>query len=171
MDYYVDIPPTPSPSVFYASQAAMGGPKKNTDFGATRFLSTDYARFNSLPADVNTTEKLPKTSQQIDSTALLPKNAEIRPLRSQVEDRQVLGREKELSKIAEDRIKLLAFKYANDTISAEMIARLEILNSRLLERSPRISREQISVLESSIDSIKSIEQSRLDRAKRLGLTV
>ncbi|POF43445.1 hypothetical protein B0D71_01110 [Pseudomonas laurylsulfativorans] len=75
----------------------------------------------------------------------------------------------EISKIAEDRIKLLAIKYANDSISAEMIARLEILNSRLIERAPRVSVEQISHLEASIDSIKSVEQSILDRAKRLGL--
>jgi len=169
MDYYVDIPLPQSPSVFYASQAAMGAPKKTFDFGATRFLATDSTGFNSPSADINTTEKVPKTSQQIDSTPLL-KTAEIRPFRSIVEDRQVSSRERDINKIAEDRIKLLAFKYANDTISAEMIARLEILNSRLMERSPRVSGEQISVLANSIDSIKSIENSRLERAKRLGLT-
>lgn len=75
----------------------------------------------------------------------------------------------DISKIAEDRIKLLAIKYANDSISAEMIARLEILNSRLIERAPRVSVEQIMHLEASIDSIKSVEQSILARAKRLGL--
>lgn len=173
MNYYVDVTPAPSPSVFYASQASLGRipPKENSYAGATRFLASDYPGLNFGAADFNATEKLPKTSPQIDSTSLLPKSADSRSLRSPVHERQFQGRDLEISKIAEDRIKLLAIKYANDSISAEMIARLEILNSRLIERSPRVTAEQISSLEKSIGSIKSVEQSRLDRAKRLGLPI
>jgi hypothetical protein len=171
MDYYVDVTPAPAPSIFYASQAALGRnhPKENFDLGATQFLTTRYAGSNFAAADIDGTEKVPKTSPQNDATSLLPKSADVRLRRPLVNERQVQGRDLEISKIAEDRIKLLAIKYANDSISAEMIARLEILNSRLIERAPRVSVEQISHLEASIDSIKSVEQSILDRAKRLGL--
>lgn len=171
MDYYVDITPAPSPSIFYASQAAFGRnpPKEKFDLGATRFLSTSYPGLNFAAANIDGTEKVPKTSPQNDATSLVPKSADVRSLRPPVNERQIQGRDLEISKIAEDRIKLLAIKYANDSISAEMIARLEILNSRLIERAPRVSVEQISHLEASIDSIKSVEQSILDRARRLGL--
>ncbi|MFJ5237000.1 hypothetical protein ACIP86_09785 [Pseudomonas neuropathica] len=171
MDFYVDVTPAPAPSIFYASQAALGRnpPRENFDFGATQFLTNKYTGLNSASADIDSTEKVPKASVQNDSTSLLPKSADVRPIRSLANERQVQGRDLEISKIAEDRIKLLAIKYANDSFSAEMIARLEILNSRLIERAPRVSVEQISHLEASIDSIKSVEQSILDRAKRLGL--
>ncbi|MCX2545366.1 hypothetical protein [Pseudomonas sp. COW5] len=171
MDYYVDVTPAPAPSIFYASQAALGRnpPKENFGFGATQFLTNRYTGLNFSGADIDGTEKVPKAYPQNDSTSLLPKSADARPIRPLVNERQLQGRDLEISKIAEDRIKLLAIKYANDSISAEMIARLEILNSRLIERAPRVSIEQISHLEASIDSIKSVEQSILDRAKRLGL--
>lgn len=171
MDYYVDVTPAPAPSIFYASQAALGRkpPKENFDLGATQFLTTRYAGSKFAAPDIDGTEKVPKTSPQNDVTSLLPNSANIRSHRPVVNERQAQGRDLDISKIAEDRIKLLAIKYANDSISAEMIARLEILNSRLIERAPRVSVEQIRHLEASIDSIKSVEQSILDRAKRLGL--
>lgn len=171
MDYYVDVTPAPAPSIFYASQAALGRnpPKENFDLGATQFLTTRYAGSKFAAPDIDGTEKIPKTSPQNDATSLLSKSANVRSHLPFVNERQVQGRDMDISKIAEDRIKLLAIKYANDSISAEMIARLEILNSRLIERAPRVSVEQIMHLEASIDSIKSVEQSILARAKRLGL--
>lgn len=172
MDYYVDVTPAPSPSVFYASEAALGHiPSTKNSYGATRFITTDYADLHSGLRDIKGTEKLPKKSHEIDSTPLLPRNADIASLRVSSQEVHTQVKDSEVSKIAEARIRLLAIKYANDSVSAEMIARLEILNSRLIERSPRVTVEQISFLEQSIGSIKSIEQSRLDRAKRLGLPI
>jgi hypothetical protein len=86
-------------------------------------------------------------------------------------ERYTLAKDQEVNKIAEDRIKILAMKYASDVISTETIARLEILNSRMIERSPRVTSEQVNFLEESISSINSIELSRLARAKRLGLKI
>jgi hypothetical protein len=171
MDFYVDVTPVSTPSSFYASQASAGrDPHRDHPYiGATRFLATGSSDVNIGKKDLNATVKPPSGTLKIDSTPLLSEGAEPAASRAAVHERPILGKEIEISKIAEDRIKLLAVKYANDSVSAEMIARLEILNSRLMERSPRVTLQQINFLESSIGSIKSVEQSRLDRAKRLGL--
>ncbi|WP_236181510.1 hypothetical protein [Pseudomonas sputi] len=171
MDYYATVAPTPSPSVFYASQAPLGHipPMENTYAGATRFVSTDFPGLNVGKPGNRVSESLPKSAPLTDATPLVTMSPEASTPRAPVHERHIPARDLEINKIAEDRIKLLAIKYANDSISAEMIARLEILNSRLIERSPRVTVEQINFLEGSIGSIKTIEQSRLDRAKRLGL--
>jgi len=172
MDFYVAVTPAPSPSGFYASQAASGRRSSTANaYGATRFLANDYPGLNIGARDMDATEKLPSSARQVDATALLPKSADIVSFRAPAHERPAEGKEAEVSKIAEARIRLLAIKYANDSISAEIIARLEILNSRLIERSPRVTVEQINSLESSIVSVKAIEQSRLERAKRLGLQI
>lgn len=173
MDFYVDVTPAPTPSSFYASHASSGrAPHSEQSYiGATRFLATGSSEVNIGAKDLNATAKLPSGSLKIDSTPLLSEGGDPAASRASVHDRSILGKDVEISKITENRIKLLAVKYANDSVSAEVIARLAILNSRLIERSPRVTIEQISFLESSIGSVKSIEQSRLDRAKRLGLAI
>ncbi|WP_141629561.1 hypothetical protein [Pseudomonas sp. PAMC 25886] len=173
MEYYVDVAPVPSPSMFYTSQAPLRSnpPASNSIFGATQFLATAYPGTNSANRNIESFQKLAKTTSQLDSTLLVPKAVDCAPFRALGNEHQVSAKDIEVSKIAESRIRLLAIKYANDSVSAEMIARLEILNSRLIEKSPRVTAEQISHLESSIDSIKSVEQSRLNRAQRLGLSV
>lgn len=173
MEYYVDVTPAPSPSMFYTSQAPVRSnpPASNSIFGATQFLATAYPGMNSADRNIESPQKLAKGPRQSDSTSLVPKAADCVPFRALGNEHQVNAKDLEVSKIAESRIRLLAIKYANDSVSAEMIARLEILNSRLIEKSPRVTAEQISYLESSIGSIKSVEQSRLNRAQRLGLSV
>lgn len=75
----------------------------------------------------------------------------------------------EIDRIANQRVKLLALRYASSKQSAELVARLEILNQRLLDRSPRISAEQVNSLEDAAALIAASYNSREDRMRRLGI--
>lgn len=68
----------------------------------------------------------------------------------------------EIESISKSRFQLLIEKYSNDTISAEMAARLDILDKRLVEKSPRILESQVEMIAQSVeklDSLKSIKES------------
>jgi hypothetical protein len=176
MNFYVDAAPAPAvPSIgSYSSYSSTGRnpPVENLRFGATRFLTTK-GTLSSEPAvkELQSTSKLPNDRPVVDATLLPPSRKDSPASLSPGSERPLHGKEAEIRKITEDRIRLLAAKYTNESISAEMMARLEILNSRLSERAPRVTAEQISSLENSIGVIKSIEASRLARAKRLGLKI
>lgn len=75
----------------------------------------------------------------------------------------------DIDQIAKQRVKLMAAKYAGSAQSSEIVARLEILNRRLSERAPRVSKEQVSALEDAYDQLACIRASREERAKRLGI--
>lgn len=75
----------------------------------------------------------------------------------------------EIDRIAKQRVKLIAAKYANSNASAEIVARLEILNQRLLDRSPRISTHQLEAIENAGETLVRIRAAREDRARRLGI--
>ena len=75
----------------------------------------------------------------------------------------------EIDKIAKQRVKLMAAKYANGVQSSEILARLEILNSRLSERAPLVSKEQVTALEDANAQLARISLAREERAKRLGI--
>ena len=76
----------------------------------------------------------------------------------------------ELSRMAKQRVILLAAKYAGGNETSEIVARLEILNRRLLERAPRISKDQVAALENASDTLTRIRASRVERASRLGIS-
>ena len=75
----------------------------------------------------------------------------------------------DIDHIAKQRISLLAVKYASDSTSAEIVARLEILNQRILDQSPRISKVQVEALEIANDTLNRIRLAREERAGRLGI--
>ncbi|MFP3922771.1 hypothetical protein [Pseudomonas sp. W5-36] len=175
MDFYVDVTPAPSPSVFYSSQA--GDDRRpgldNSHIGATQFVTTNFSGLDFVAPGIDTTEKPVKNPKEgLDTTPIIPRAANASTSRASAgEDSLRLIKEMEIKRIAQNRIRLLAIKYADNDVSAEIIARLEILNSRLIERSPRVTSEQVNFLEASISSLNSVELSRQDRAKRLGLSV
>lgn len=72
--------------------------------------------------------------------------------------------------IASQRVKLMAVKYASGSASAEVVARLEILNRRLLEHAPRVSIRQVEALEVANEKLAQIRAAREERAKRFGLS-
>ncbi|NNM64260.1 MAG: hypothetical protein HKL99_06555 [Burkholderiales bacterium] len=71
--------------------------------------------------------------------------------------------------IAEERVALLAQKYVGGHSSREIIARIEILNQRLLEELPRVTPERVAALEDIGNKIAAIRSRALERASRLGL--
>lgn len=72
-------------------------------------------------------------------------------------------------KIASQRIKLLAVRYVDSKQSAEILARLEILNQRLLDVAPRTTRERVAALEETNNEIDRIRAAREQRARRFGI--
>lgn len=77
----------------------------------------------------------------------------------------------DVERIAAQRVQLMAVKYAGGTATEEIVARLEILNRRLLERAPRVSVEQVRALEIANDQLVRIQAAREERSVRLGLRV
>jgi hypothetical protein len=75
----------------------------------------------------------------------------------------------DVDRIANQRVKLLAVKYAGNKESVELVARLEILNRRLLDQSPRISAQQVASLEESSLQLARAASSRENRMRRLGI--
>jgi hypothetical protein len=74
------------------------------------------------------------------------------------------------SSTAEQRVKLMAIKYAGDS-SPELLARLEILNQRLIAQFPRVTESQVSGLERAHEELSQMRAARIARARSLGLTV
>jgi len=78
---------------------------------------------------------------------------------------------KRADEIANERIALLARKYASDDASRELIARLEVLNARMLAEMPRVTAEKVQTLEEVATSMRELQVKRIERANRLGLSV
>ena len=75
----------------------------------------------------------------------------------------------DVERVAKQRVQLMAAKYAKGTGSSELVARLEILNRRLLEKAPRVSKAQVVALEDANEQLARIRAAREDRARRLGI--
>ena len=63
----------------------------------------------------------------------------------------------------------MAAKYASGAQSSEILARLQILNSRLSESAPLVSKEQVTALEDANAQLARIRAAREERAKRVGI--
>jgi hypothetical protein len=75
----------------------------------------------------------------------------------------------DIDRIAKQRVQLMAARYASGTVSAEIMARLEILNQRLLESAPRVSNDQLQALERASEQLARIRVAREERSRRLGI--
>ena len=76
----------------------------------------------------------------------------------------------DIDRIANQRVRLMAAKYVSGAASTEVVARLEILNQKLLDRAPRVSIDQLESLESANEKLARIRAAREERSKRLGLS-
>ncbi len=169
---YVNVTSLVDPIVSWAHIAPYE-PQKNTPHQST-LLQTHSAR-----SEVNPFELFVSGSGAFAPTSIIENRFETygkgRGMTSRAISRAELcpapkNDNCEIDRIAKQRVKLMAAKYATDAASAEIVARLEILNWRLLERSPRISPEQVESLELANDKLNRIRAAREDRAKRLGIT-
>lgn len=169
---YVDVTPLVNPIVNWAHIAPYE-PQRSTPRQAS-LLQTHSARSQVNPFDlfVSGSGALAPTSIVEDRVERFAKEREtasrtISPAGLYASSKSEID---EIDRIAKQRVKLMAAKYASGTASAEILARLEILNRRLLERSPRVLPGQVEALESANDKLNRIRAAREERAKRLGIT-
>ena len=169
---YVDVTPLVNPIVTWAHIAPYE-PKTNTPRQAS-LLQTHSARSQVNPFDlfVSGSGALAPTFIVEDRVERFSKQRETasRTISQAGLYASPKNDNHEIDRIAKQRIKLMAAKYASDAASAEILARLEMLNRRLLERSPRVLPGQVEALESANDKLNRIRAARVERAKRLGIT-
>lgn len=149
----------------YRSNAAIARPIDNfpgrkaypdSKFGGTSFVKV-------LPESVGLNE-----SSGVQQTILTDANRVSdsmftpMPLRGGV---RAIDSESTVSKTAKERARLIAMKAAKFDESNELIARLELLNQRMLEIAPRITSGQIENLEAGADLIERISARRQERAR------
>jgi len=163
---YVDVTPCVNPIVNWA-QIAPFEPQRSAH--QTLLMQTHSARSQNNPFDLFVSgsgtlapTSTDKASQQRD-TASRTISATKLPTSQRSDDDGI-------DQIAKQRVKIMAAKFASGTASAEILARLEILNRRLLDRSPRVSSGQVEALESANEKLIHIRAIREERAKRLGIT-
>ncbi|MCQ9378832.1 hypothetical protein [Methyloversatilis sp. XJ19-49] len=72
--------------------------------------------------------------------------------------------------VARQRVKLMAARYVLDHESVEVLARLEILNRKLIEKAPRVSADQVAALEAAHDTLAQVKAKKDARAARFGIS-
>lgn len=66
----------------------------------------------------------------------------------------------EVARLSDQRVRLLAARYEKSDTSAEVLARLAILDARLSEKAPRVSKAQLDALEKNLDTLVVLQKSR-----------
>lgn len=168
---YVDVTPLVDPIVSWAHIAPF---ELRRDARQAPLMQTRSARSEDNPFDLFVSgsgafaptsvveNRADKVAQRRDAaSSTIPATA---PYALQRSD------DSEIDRIAKQRVKIMAAKYASRAASDEVLARLEILNRRLLDRSPRVSPGQVEALESANEKLMHIRAAREERAKRLGIT-
>lgn len=170
MSFYVDATPFVNPSVWanvapYISEWQGTKPLvERTKFAIEKATPFDFfapekgpaaptAALSAQAGAVDQTQTLNESSAELSTSAFgAQPNADV-------------------ERMAAQRVQLMAAKYAGGNATAEILARLEILNRRLLERAPRVSEEQVRALEIANDQLVRIRAAREERSARLGLRV
>lgn len=175
MHAHIDVTPLVNPTVpsvnvapFMPRLGEQGMFLGRTEFGRTEFATKNAGRFEFFapqtgPSAPTATPFGPVTR----NTSPISNQSAVSPAKTAVAPPE----ETDIDRIASERVKLMAAKYAASSVSAELVARLEILNRRLLDRAPRVSREQVAALESANDQLARIQAAREERSRRLGIPV
>jgi hypothetical protein len=165
MDYYIDHSYLASPSARFADFAPYEPPARSlvggTKFSSVPVKSIDLSRTEKGPSAPTSLPKLHSESSNNFSTPAPGLQLPVDEQKSAVEKRNAV------EDVATQRVLLMAAKYSKGADAVEIIARLEILNNRMLEHSPRVSREQVAVLERAQDDLLRVRAAREERAKRL----
>ncbi|OAI23791.1 MULTISPECIES: hypothetical protein [Methylomonas] len=172
MDFYVDHTPYFNPVV--ATNIAPFQPRSRDRSTAEIKGLTNQTAFVTKAVDLFATTKgplaqtkppIPQLEPYSESTPTLKESVNFYSSATVVSQPSV-----EIDQIAKQRVRLMAAKYASgNTQSSEILARLEILNSRLSERAPLVSKEQVIALEGANAQLARIRAAREERAKRLGI--
>ena len=170
MNFYIDATPLVNPSVWanvapYISEWQVAKPLvERTKFATEKATPFDF--FSPEKGPAAPTAALSVQVGAVEQTQTLNESSTEPPT-------SAFGTQPstDVERIAAQRVQLMAAKYAGGTATAEIIARLEILNRRLLERAPRVSVEQVRALEIANDQLVRIQTAREERSERLGLRV
>lgn len=174
MDYYVDMTATTVGFTNWANVAPFeperrehqrSGPARDTQTkisGATDF-------FDPVTGPAAPTTRLARNPNTNIVTELVSKTKDAKS--ANVEAHAVHNNAGEVDRIAKQRVRLMAAKYASGAESTEMVARLEILNRRLVDRAPLVSSNQVQALESAANQLIQARTAREARMKRLGIQI
>ena len=184
MDFYA----TPTESAYHYSyqEVAPYDPNRlnNRDQGNSTFLiSADESEdgFNSLSDFITPKKSISKKTSFFNDDNLKRESKNEKPGISKVEQTQLVSayynnfssanhpqhHKSEIESISKSRFQLLIEKYSNDTISAEMAARLDILDKRLVAKSPRILESQVEMIAQSVEKLDSLKLIKESIAARL----
>ncbi len=175
MDFYVDHTPFINPVVahniapFQPRQREQTCPERKGQANQTTFVTEEAKAIDLFAATkgplAQTTLPVSQSVPFAEPTPTLNESVHSHSATTVVPPPSV-----EIDQIAKQRVKLMAAKYASGSAqSSEILARLEILNSRLSERAPLVSKEQVIALEDANAQLARICAAREERAKRLGI--
>ena len=172
MDYYIDTASFVYPTFNWANVAPFE-PKRQermalvgrTEFATAKANSADFFRAVTGPLAPTAAPSV-QAEPIAGMTAPLSESA-VTPVAGAVA--VVAPPNADVERIAKQRVQLMAAKYASGIESSEIVARLEILNRRLLDRAPRVSKDQIVALENANDQLAHIQAAREERSRRLGI--
>lgn len=175
IDYYVDTTPLPNPIIwadyapFQSGPINQRNPEREALTGHTAFVTVEANQVDFFAAATGpfapTTPPISQSAPIAESTPTLAESVS-----SHTATAAIPSSSAEIDQIAKQRVRLMAAKYASGSQSSEIVARLEILNSRLSERAPRVSKEQVTALEDANAQLTRIRAAREARAKRLGIS-
>lgn len=171
MDYQMDSTPIMYPALSWSAIAPIEPPRRRISSSAS--TATEFSSAKNSVVDLFVDSKGPSAPTAaveqgrrfVGQTATLSESTGLTSAPSSSKE-SATG---EVERIANQRIQLMAAKYAAGRESLEMVARLEILNRRLVEQAPLVTEAQVRQLESSREVLGRIQVSRQERARRLGI--
>lgn len=166
MDLYFSTEPITSP--LWANIAPYQPPTGGKSSARTEFGTQSFDDFFKVPTGLSAPTPAPMALPKDHLVATVPL---VENRKKEIVGSTISESNEEIHKIARQRVQLLAAKYAKGSETTEIIARLEMLNRRLLEKSPRISDVQVAALEDAHQKLINMQLARKDRAKRLGIPV
>lgn len=176
IDYYVDNTQYINPVIYADCAPYQPRPlvqnklERKETLGQTSFVTAEAKPVDlfAVPTGLltSTSDPISQADPSVEQTPTLTKS-----VRPHATNTPISTTNEEIDKIANQRVRLMAAKYAGSKESSEIVARLEILNRRLSERVPRVSKEQVAALEDANDQLVRIRAAREERAKRLGISI
>lgn len=154
MDYYA-IPAT-SPATAFVQSAPISGPPSK--FWTTTLESTGFPSEHRESGQVATGSGVLPDSTSMNNT----------PVDLGERGGAIAGAtepESEADRIARQRVQIMV-RASRSKASADLLARLEILNSRLVEKVPLVTSAQVAALETAVDRIEAVRSRHEERMRR-----
>jgi hypothetical protein len=174
MDFYIDQVTFTNPVVtvnsapFQSWPLEQSGTEGKSIRNQTAFVTTEVNALDLFAITkglfAQTTPPMQQSVPPIEKTLTLKESVHPQNVTADMATTNI-----EIDQIAKQRVRLMAAKYATGVQSTEILARLEILNNRLSEQAPLVSKEQVTALEDANAQLVRISLAREKRAKRFGI--